>query len=63
MKKILLTSLVLGATLLMSTGCDSQKDGVEAEKTPASKCGAGKCGDAKKAPASKCGAGKCGDEK
>jgi len=57
MKKLNLAALLLGAALFTGLG-------VTTASAEGSKCGAGKCGDAKPAKtASKCGAGKCGDAK
>lgn len=69
MQKLFIGAL-LALGLLTLSGCyesTSTADGA-ATKTTKSKCGAGKCGDAKKetkkcGATMKCGAGKCGSGK
>ncbi len=63
--KNLFLGLVTTFALLAFAGCyDNSSTGAGATSTKSSKCGAGKCGDAKKATKkAKCGTGKCGDAK
>jgi uncharacterized low-complexity protein len=60
MKKLTLTSLLVGAALFTTLGTTTLSAGM--------KCGAGKCGDSTSKPVAKCGAkmkasAKCGAEK
>ena len=63
--KNLFLGLVTTFALLAFTGCyDNSSTEVGATSAKSSKCGAGKCGDAKKnVKAAKCDSGKCGDAK
>jgi len=63
MKKFVLI-LLASSALLVFTGCyENSNTGVKTTK--ATKCGTGKCGDAKKVEKKegKCGSGKCGTGK